>query len=127
MENNANLRPNGPPPPPTDGRGLRVAGGGADWLQLAVIARVAARRLSSYRLSQMTGGAVSEDHIRAYLTRKKSMGSHKLQHVLRALGGLIVWRDPPSSPGVPPTPQPGGSGDARPSGGARPPRDGRGF
>lgn len=93
MKHNVNVRLDGSPPLLTDGRGRRAARGRADWLQLAVIARVTARRLSSYRLSQMTDGAVSEDHIRAYLTRKKSMGSHKLQHVLRALGGALVWRD----------------------------------
>lgn len=56
-----------------------------DWVQDAVIARAEKLALSSYAIAQLTGGAVSEDHVRDYLTRRKSMGSHKLQHVLRAL------------------------------------------
>ena len=46
--------------------------------------------MSAYEIAKRTGGAVSEDHVQAYLTRRKSMGSHKLQHVLRALGLAIV-------------------------------------
>jgi hypothetical protein len=56
-----------------------------DWIQQAVIARAKALGLTAYRIAQMTDGAVSEDHVQAYLTRRKSMGSHKLQHVLRVL------------------------------------------
>lgn len=57
-----------------------------DWLQDAVIARAAKLGLTAYAIAQATGGKVSEDHVRAYLTRSKSMGSHKLQHVLVVLG-----------------------------------------
>lgn len=56
-----------------------------DTIQAAVIAQAKKLGLSSYAISQLTGGKVSEDHVRAYLTKQKSMGSHKLQHVLRAL------------------------------------------
>lgn len=61
-----------------------------DWIQDMVIERVAALGMTigegaAYQISAMTGGAVSEDHIQDFLTRRKSMGSHKLQHVLRAL------------------------------------------
>jgi hypothetical protein len=42
--------------------------------------------LTSYAIAKLTDGQVSEDHVRAYLTHQKSMGSHKLQHVLTALG-----------------------------------------
>lgn len=56
-----------------------------DRIQDIVIKRAAQLNLSSYAIAQMTGGEVSEDHVRAYLTHHKSMGSHKLQHVLRAL------------------------------------------
>lgn len=56
-----------------------------DWVQDRVIARAAELGLTSYAIAKAAGGAVSEDHIQAYLTRKKSMGSHKLQHVLRVL------------------------------------------
>ncbi len=57
-----------------------------DWIQARVIARARELQLTSYAIAQRTEGAVSEDHVRAYLTRAKSMGSHKLQHVLRVLG-----------------------------------------
>jgi hypothetical protein len=60
--------------------------GRADWVQARVIARAAELGLTAYAVAKLTGGAVSEDHVHAYLTRRKSMGSHKLQHVLRALG-----------------------------------------
>lgn len=56
-----------------------------DLIQDVVIKRAAQLGLTSYAIAQMTGGAVSEDHVRAYLTHRKSMGSHKLQHVLRVL------------------------------------------
>lgn len=56
-----------------------------DWLQQAVADRAAELGLTAYALAARTGGAVSEGHIRAYLGCQKSMGSHKLQHVLRAL------------------------------------------
>lgn len=63
-----------------------------DWIQDAVIRRAEQLDLTSYAIAQMAGGAVSADHVRAYLTRQKSMGSHKLQHVLRALGLEVVSR-----------------------------------
>lgn len=56
-----------------------------DRIQDIVIRRAEQLGLSSYAIAQATGGQVSEDHVRAYITRRKSMGSHKLQHVLRAL------------------------------------------
>lgn len=56
-----------------------------DWIQEAVITRAAKLELSSYEIAKRTGGAVSEDHVRDYITRSKSMGSHKLQHVLTVL------------------------------------------
>ncbi len=58
----------------------------ADWIQAACIARAAELNLSSYEIAKRTGGGVSEDHVRKYLTRAASMGSHKLQHVLAVLG-----------------------------------------
>ncbi len=57
-----------------------------DWVQEAVAARAGELGLSAYAIAKATGGAVSEDHVLAYMSRRKSMGSHKLQHVLRALG-----------------------------------------
>lgn len=56
-----------------------------DWIQEAVIARAAALELTAYEVAKRTGGAVSEQHVRDYFTRTKSMGSHKLQHILRVL------------------------------------------
>lgn len=64
-----------------------------DWIQELVVSRAAALKLSSYKISKRTGNAVSEDHVRAYITREKSMGSHKLQHVLRVLGLKIIQAD----------------------------------
>lgn len=56
-----------------------------DWVQDRVIARAQELGLTAYALSQATGGAVSPEHVKNYLERRASMGSHKLQHVLRAL------------------------------------------
>jgi hypothetical protein len=61
-----------------------------DWVQARVIERAAELGLTAYAIAQRTEGAVSEDHVRAYLTKSKSMGSHKLQHVLRVLGLTIT-------------------------------------
>lgn len=57
-----------------------------DWIQEEVIARAADLGLSAYAIARKTAGEVSEDLVRAYLTRDKSMRSSKLQHVLTALG-----------------------------------------
>ena len=56
-----------------------------DWIQQAVIDRAATLGLTAYAIAKATGWAVSEQHIQDYLRRKKSMGSHKLQHVLAVL------------------------------------------
>lgn len=70
----------------------------ADWIQARVIARAKElgwpRSLSSYEIAKRSDGGVSEDHVHAYLTRSKSMGSHKLQHVLTALGLSLVAEEP---------------------------------
>ncbi len=63
-----------------------------DWIQDAVIARAAALGMTAYAIAQASNGAVSDDHVQAYLTRRKSMGSHKLQHVLSALGLTVTPR-----------------------------------
>ena len=62
----------------------------SDQIQEAVIARAAKLGLSAYAVAKATEGAVSENHVRCYLTREKSMGSHKLQHIFRALGLKIT-------------------------------------
>lgn len=56
-----------------------------DWVQQIVAARARELGMTAYRIAKETGGAVSQDHVQDYLTGKKSMGSHKLQHVLRVL------------------------------------------
>lgn len=56
-----------------------------DWIQERVIARTKERGLTAYAIAQMTGGKVSHDHVKDFLERRKSMGSHKLQHILLAL------------------------------------------
>jgi hypothetical protein len=64
-----------------------------DALQEAAIARAVHLGLTAYAVAKATGGQVSEDHVKDFLSRRKSMGSHKLQHVLFALGwtGEIPW------------------------------------
>jgi DNA-binding CsgD family transcriptional regulator len=57
----------------------------SDWIQDAVIARAEELGLGPYRLAQMTEQRVSEDHIRAFLGREKTMSSAKLQHIFSAL------------------------------------------
>ena len=60
-----------------------------DWLQEAVIARAAELGLTAYAVAKLTGDHVTADHVKDYLERRKSMGSHKLQAVLLALGMKI--------------------------------------
>lgn len=62
----------------------------SDWIQSRVIARANELGLTAYAIAQKTGGRVSNDHVKDYLERRKSMGSHKLQHVLTVLGLEIV-------------------------------------
>lgn len=57
-----------------------------DWLQQAVIARANELGMTAYAIAKASAGKVSENHVHCYLTGRKSMGSHKLQHVLAALG-----------------------------------------
>lgn len=61
-----------------------------DWLQATVIRRAAELGMTAGAISDATHGKVSRQHVHAYLTKQASMGSHKLQHVLLALGlGLM--------------------------------------
>lgn len=57
-----------------------------DWIQMRVAARASEMGLTAYAIAKATNWAVSEDHVRHYLDRRTSMGSGKLQHVLRVLG-----------------------------------------
>lgn len=57
-----------------------------DWIQDACIDRARELGLTAYAVAKLTGFAVGADHVKDFLERRKAMGSHKLQHVLRALG-----------------------------------------
>jgi hypothetical protein len=59
-----------------------------DWMREAVIARAKKLGVSSYEIAKGIGNAASEDSIADYLKRGNSMGSHKLQHVIR-----FLWPD----------------------------------
>ncbi len=62
------------------------AGVGPDAIQDACIARMAALGLTAYEVAELLEGKVSASHVYDYLARRKSMGSHKLVHLLDALG-----------------------------------------
>lgn len=62
-----------------------------DCLQDQVIARAAEFGWDANRLDVETAGRIGAEHIRGFLARERSMGSHKIQHLLRALRGRIVW------------------------------------
>lgn len=57
----------------------------ADWIQQRCIQRKAELGLTIAELYHLCNGHVSEAHIQSYLDRESSMGSHKLQWLLRAL------------------------------------------
>lgn len=59
-----------------------------DWIQDAVIKRANKLQLTAYAIAQMC--PVTESHIQRYLTKRASMSSYKLQHLLRALGMKLV-------------------------------------
>ncbi|HTV49181.1 MAG TPA: hypothetical protein VMG59_12135 [Phycisphaerae bacterium] len=61
-----------------------------DEIQEAVIAKVEKLGLNSYSLGQAVDGKISQRHIYDYLHRRKSMGSNKLQHLLKVLGMKIM-------------------------------------
>jgi len=64
-----------------------------DWIQNVVIRRARGLELTAYSIAKLTLGRVSEDHVKNYLERRASMGSHKLQHVFRVLGLDIYVRE----------------------------------
>lgn len=61
-----------------------------DWIQDACIARARELGLSAQQIADRTKGRVNVLHIQKYLDRRASCGSHKLQHILRALGLTVV-------------------------------------
>jgi hypothetical protein len=60
-----------------------------DAIQEVCIARAKEKDLTSYAIAKATDGQVSEDHVHKFLTRRSSMGTHKVQHILRVLGLAI--------------------------------------
>jgi hypothetical protein len=65
----------------------------ADWIQDRVIERASELRQTAAMIARATDWRVSVDHVRSYLDRRSSMGSHKLQHVLSVLGLTITTGD----------------------------------
>lgn len=61
-----------------------------DWVQERVIARAAELGLTAYAVAQSVAEHVSASHVYDYLARRKSMGSHKLAHLLTALRLTII-------------------------------------
>lgn len=55
-------------------------------LRAAVIARAKSLGLTAYAIARDTGGMVSPDHMRAYLTGAKDMTGERLDAVMRVLG-----------------------------------------
>ena len=56
-----------------------------DHIRDTVVERARALHLSAYEVAKRTGGLVSEAHVGAFFAGRKTMGSGKLQHVLRVL------------------------------------------
>ena len=61
-----------------------------DHIRDTVVERARALHLSAYEVAKRTGGLVSEAHVGAFFAGRKTMGSGKLQHLLRVLQLKIV-------------------------------------
>ena len=61
-----------------------------DRIRDVVAERAHALGLTAYEIAKRTGGLVTEAHICRFLAGRVSMGSRKLQHVLRVLALKIV-------------------------------------
>jgi hypothetical protein len=61
-----------------------------DWIREAVIARADALGMSAGAIAAQTGGKVTRQHVYKYLMGRATMGSVKLQHVLRVLRLQLV-------------------------------------
>lgn len=61
-------------------------GKGADAIQDQCIARMESLGLNPNQVAEQLDGRVSRSHVCDYLTRRASIGSHKLQHLLDVLG-----------------------------------------
>lgn len=64
-----------------------------DAIQDLCIARMLSLGLNPNRVAAMLDGKVSRVHVCDYLSRRASMGSHKLQHLLPALGLRVADAD----------------------------------
>lgn len=62
-----------------------------DTIQDALIDQMAKLGLNPNKVAEMLDGQVSRSHVCDYLTRRASIGSHKLQHVISALKGSIKF------------------------------------
>lgn len=56
-----------------------------DRIQEQCIKRMETMGLNPNRVAELVGETISRTHVCDYLTRRKSMGSHKLQHLLPVL------------------------------------------
>ena len=61
-----------------------------DWIQEIVIARCKELDFTAHRIALLAENRIDELHIHRFVTRRASMGSHKLQHVLKVLGLTIT-------------------------------------
>lgn len=66
----------------TDGKG--------DWIAERVIARAAELNLTAYAIAKRTEGAVTENAVKDFLSRRCSLSSRKLQHLFKVLGLTVV-------------------------------------
>ena len=60
-----------------------------DWIRDTVKAHAAGQLLNAKQIAERTSGRVSDDQVRAYMAGRKTMGSCRLQHVLRVLNLTI--------------------------------------
>jgi hypothetical protein len=65
-----------------------------DEIQEACIARMKELGLNSNRVAAMVDGKVSRRHVCDYLSHRSGMGTHKAQHLMRALGLQVVVAGP---------------------------------
>jgi hypothetical protein len=61
----------------------------SDWIREAVIARADELNLTAEAIAARTDGAVSRNHVREFLARRKQMTSGKLGAVMTALGMTV--------------------------------------
>jgi predicted transcriptional regulator len=58
----------------------------ADWIQARVIARMRELGMTEHAVAKLVEDHVARSHVYAYLSKRASMGSHKLMHLFRAIG-----------------------------------------